>query len=65
MLSLSEKIKDKSHNTRNRRSGEMVSIIFETYKNSVIPHGFHVYKIASNMTMDTMRDYTYTNINLP
>ena len=34
-------LKDISHNEKNRRSGELSSRLFETYKNDVRPHGFH------------------------
>ena len=39
-----KKLKDKSHNGHNRRSGEMTSNIFETYKSAVIMHGLHIQK---------------------
>ena len=34
--------KDIIHNAQNRRSGEISSRIFETYKNYVQPHGCHI-----------------------
>ena len=34
--------KNRSHNEQNRRSGEISSRIFETYKNSVRPHGCYI-----------------------
>ena len=35
----------------------MVNNIFETYKNSVMPHGQHIYQTAPVMTMATMCAY--------
>ena len=46
-----KKIKDQSCNEKNRRSGETANHIFETYKNSVMTHGKHKLKIASEMSM--------------
>ena len=39
-------LKDISKNIQNRRSGELSSCLFETYKNSVKPHGCHIYNSA-------------------
>ena len=47
-----EKPKDRSHNVQNRRYGEISSCIFETYKNYVLPHGFHIYNTTACMTME-------------
>ena len=47
-------LKDKGHNTQNRRSSETSSRIFETYKNSVLPHIFHIYNTTVDMAMATM-----------
>ena len=52
--SLYGKIKNQSHTAKNIRSGEMVSRIFETYKNSVIPHGRNIYQTSSDMAMATI-----------
>ena len=35
-------LKDRIHNAKNRRSGELSSRLFETYKNAVRPHGYHI-----------------------
>ena len=46
-----KKIKDKSQNAQNRRSGEMANCIFETYKNSVMAHGRHIYHTVYAMVI--------------
>ena len=38
-----KKLKDKSQNSQSRRSDEKVHHIYETYKNTVMPHGRHIY----------------------
>ena len=35
----------------------MANFIFDTYKNSVMTHGKHMFKIASEMAMSTMCAY--------
>ena len=47
-------LKDRSHNSKNRRSGEISSCIFETYNISVRPHACHIYNTAADVTMPTM-----------
>ena len=49
-----EHLKDRSNNAQNRRSGELSSHLFETYKNSVRPHGCHIYNSAADMDMVKM-----------
>ena len=44
-----EKLKDKSKNAQRRRSGKKAHHIYETYKNTVMPHGRHIYAKASDM----------------
>ena len=39
------------HNAQNRRSIEISSRIFETYKNVVQPHGCHIYNTSADMAM--------------
>ena len=34
--------KDLSKNSENKRSGEKENRMYETYKNTVIPHGIHI-----------------------
>ena len=51
------KINDISQNAQNTRSGEMDNHLFETYKNSMTPHGRHIYATAAAMAMDTMCAY--------
>ena len=38
-----KKLKDQSQNAQSRRFGEKLHHIDETYKNTVIPHGRHIY----------------------
>ena len=44
-----KKLKDKIQNAQIRRSGEKAHHIYRTYKNTVIPHGRHIYAKASDM----------------
>ena len=44
-----KKLKDKRQNAQIRRSGEKAHQIYTTYKNTVIPHGIHIYATASDM----------------
>ena len=53
-----KKIKDKIQNAQSRRSSEKSHHIYETYKNTVIPHGCHIYAKASDMEKATMCTYT-------
>ena len=43
----------------------MISTIFETYKNSEIPHGSHIQKTASKMSMAKMCHFSYDQHALP
>ena len=47
-------IKDRSHNAQNRRSGEWSSHLFETYTNSVRPHGYHICNYAADMATEKL-----------
>ena len=60
-----KKLKDKSQNAQSRRSGEKSHHIYETYKNTVMPHGRHVYVKASDMANDTMHTYPQYDHALP
>ena len=52
-----KKIKDKIQRDQNRRSGEKAHHIYETYKNTVIPHGSHIYSKAYDMANAIMCTY--------
>ena len=52
-----KKLKDKIQNTQSRRSGKKSHHIYETYKNTVIPHGRHIYTKSSDMVNATMCTY--------
>ena len=60
-----KKLKYQSHNTQNRNSGEIASYIFETYKNSVIPHGFHIHNTVSEMVIVAIFPFTSAHHALP
>ena len=55
-----KKLKDRIQNAQSRRSGEKSHHIYETYKNTVMPHGHHIYSKASDMANVTMCDYTHS-----
>ena len=44
-------LKYRSHNAQKRSSGELSSRLFETYKNTVRPHGYHIYHHSTDMHM--------------
>ena len=46
-----------SQNAQNRRSGENYNLLFETYQNSVIQHGHHIYATVADMAIVTMCAY--------
>ena len=52
-----EKLKDKSYNAQNIKSCEMTNILFETYKNTVMPHGKYMFQTSYVMAMATMCAY--------
>ena len=52
--SLFKKLKDLRQNAQNRRSGEKENRIYETYKNTVMPHGRHVYAKSYDMAKETV-----------
>ena len=49
-----KQLKDQIQNAQNWRSGEIVSSIFETYKNYVRPHGCHIHNTVADMAMAKM-----------
>ena len=49
-----KKLKDLSQNAHSRRSGGKENRIYETYKNTVMPHGRHIYAKAYEMAKATM-----------
>ena len=56
-----KQLKDWSKNSQNRSYGKIASIIFETYKNSVRPHGFHINTTVPDMAMVTKCTCNYLN----
>ena len=49
-----KKLKDQRRNAQSRRSGEKAHRIYTTYKNTVMPHGSHIYAKASDIANATM-----------
>ena len=45
--------------------GEKANHIYETSKNTVMPHGHHIYAKASDMAKATMCAYLNSNYALP
>ena len=60
-----KKIRDKIQNAQSRRSDEKAHHIYETYKNTVMPHGCHIYVKAADMTQATMCTYPQSDHTLP
>ena len=52
-----KKLKDQSCNAQSRRSGEMYTCLFDTYKNNVVTHGDHMFQTAYYMEMATVCAY--------
>ena len=50
------KIKDLSQNSQNRRSGGKANFVYETYKNTVMPHWRHIYAKSYDMAKAKMCD---------
>ena len=60
-----EKLMDHIQNDQNRRSGKKKILIYETYKNKVMPHGRHIYAKAYDMEKATMFAYPQSNHSFP
>ena len=60
-----EKLMDQSQNAQRRRSGEKAYHIYETYKNTVMPHGHHINAKASDMTKAKMCKYPHSDHVFP
>ena len=57
MIGIWKKLKDQSQNSKIRRSGEKIHHVYEAYKNTVIPHGCHIYAEEYNIAQATMCTY--------
>ena len=57
--------KYQSQNDQNIRSGEKENFIYETYKNTVIPYGRHIYEKVSDKAKATMCSYLHSDHALP
>ena len=60
-----KKLKDEIQNAQSRRSGEKSHHIYTAYKNTVMPHGCHIYAKASDMENATMCAYPHSDNALP
>ena len=60
-----KKLKDQIQNAQKRRSGEKSNHIYETYKNTVMPHGNNIYAKAYDMVKATICTYTQSDYALP
>ena len=60
-----KKLKDQSQNSQSRRSGEKPHHIYTTYKNTVMPHGSHIYAKASDTENSTMYKYPQSDHVIP
>ena len=60
-----KKLKDQSQNSQRRRSGEKSHHIYETYKNTVMPHGHHIYAKSSDMEKAKICTYPQSTHALP
>ena len=60
-----KKLKDKIQNAQSRRSGEKAPNIYETYKNTVVPHGRHIYAKSSDVANAKMCTYPQSGHALP
>ena len=60
-----KQLKYQSQNSQNRRSGGKSNRIYETYKNTVVPYGSHIYSESYDMTKAKMCAYTQSYHVLP
>ena len=60
-----KRLKYQSQNAQSRRSGEKAYHIYTTYKNTVMPHGSHIYAKASDIGNATILTYPKSNHALP
>ena len=60
-----KKLKDQSQNPQSRSSGEKEHHMYTKYKNTVMPHGSHIYAKALDMANATMCTYPQSEHSLP
>ena len=60
-----KKLKYHSHNAHTIMSGEMKSRILKAYNNDVTPHGIHIHKTASYMSMEKVCPFIPSKYALP
>ena len=54
-----------NQNSQNRRSGEKSNLIYETYKNTFMPHGCHIYVKEFDVEKEKMCAYLQSDHVLP
>ena len=59
------KLSNQIQNYQNKRSGEKAHHIYETYKNTVMPHRRHIYSKAYDMEQATMCAFPQSDHALP
>ena len=60
-----KKLRDKIQNAQSRSSGEKAHHIYTTYKNTVMPHGRHIYANASDISKAIICSYPHPDHALP
>ena len=65
LWSLSQTKQSWNSQWKNRSSGEWSSCLFETYKNTVRPHGCHIYNYTENMAMAKMHIFLSRHNGIP
>ena len=60
-----KKLKDQIQYSQSRRSSEKSNSIYDTYKNTVMPHGRHISAKASGMEKSTICAYPQSDHTLP
>ena len=62
---IKKKLKYQRKNSQNKRSGEKSNCIYETYKNTVMSHGRHIYAKAYDMEKAKLCAYPQSDHALP
>ena len=60
-----KKLKDQIQNAQSSSSGEKAHHIYTTYKNTVMPHGSHIYAKSSDISNATICTYPQSEHALP
>ena len=65
VIDIWKNLRIKAKNSQSRRSGEKSHHIYETYKNTVMPRGRHIYAKASDMVNAKICKYPQSDHALP